>query len=221
MSTHARVVRVAVTCFVASVTVARAQVPDHLQCFRVKDPQPKVRYTADVGGLSAGPGCLIRVPAKLACVPATKTNVNPAPPGGGPSATATAVLCYAVKCEPSAVPELGLQDQFGSRVLQLRKASLLCAPAGPIPTTTVTTTVTTLPCGTTTTIPVCGTTCPGFCPGGQQCVVGTGGECSCVGPSVPCDRNLDNNFCGLGECPPGMQCGFTSGGTCGHNCGCQ
>ena len=60
-----------------------AQVPDHLNCYKIKDPQAKATYTADLGGLVAEPGCTIKVPAKLACVPATKTNVAPTPPGTG------------------------------------------------------------------------------------------------------------------------------------------
>src|SRR4029453_2762444 len=71
-----------------------AQVPDHLQCYTVKDPQAKVRYTAEVDGLVAEPGCLIRTPAKLLCVPAIKGTIIPAPPGGGGTGTPNAVGCY-------------------------------------------------------------------------------------------------------------------------------
>ena len=58
-----------------------AQVPDHLKCYKVKDPQAKTTYTADLAGLVAEPGCTIKVPAIMACVPASKTNVQPMPPG--------------------------------------------------------------------------------------------------------------------------------------------
>jgi hypothetical protein len=51
-------------------------VPDHLNCYKVKDPQAKTTYTADLGGLVAEPGCTIKVPAVTACVPATKMNVT-------------------------------------------------------------------------------------------------------------------------------------------------
>jgi hypothetical protein len=46
--------------------------------FKAKDPLAKGTYTADLGGLTAEPGCVIKVPAKLTCVPATKSDVDPA-----------------------------------------------------------------------------------------------------------------------------------------------
>ena len=46
------------------------------------NPLAKASYAADVGGLLFAPGCTIKVPAITACVPATKTNVEPPPPGG-------------------------------------------------------------------------------------------------------------------------------------------
>ena len=49
-------------------------VPDHLKCYKPKDPQQKATYTADIVGLTAEPGCIVKVPAKLTCVPAIKTN---------------------------------------------------------------------------------------------------------------------------------------------------
>src|SRR5207253_3204227 len=90
-------------------------VGDHLQCYKVKDPQAKTTYTADVGGLVAEPGCLIKLPAVMACVPATKTNVVPTPPGGGGTGTPNAFGCYKVKCQKATLPSLVLNDQFGSR----------------------------------------------------------------------------------------------------------
>src|SRR6266851_3438655 len=93
---------------------ASAQLPDHLKCYKVKDPQAKVTYTADLGGLVAEPGCTIKVPAVMACVPATKTNVTPSPPGGGGTGTPNSFLCYKVKCPTTTLPTLNGTDQFGS-----------------------------------------------------------------------------------------------------------
>ena len=39
-----------VLAFLLSVAVTHAQT-DHLQCFKVKDPQTKTTYTADIDGL--------------------------------------------------------------------------------------------------------------------------------------------------------------------------
>src|SRR5438045_4177673 len=67
---------------------AVAQVPDHLECYTVKDSIAKTVYTADLAGLVPASGCTIKLPAKQLCVETTKTNVSPLPPGaeGGPSA---------------------------------------------------------------------------------------------------------------------------------------
>src|SRR5262245_3073273 len=212
------VVAVAVGYLAGSKTPAAAQ-DDHLKCYKVRDPLAKTRYTADLAGLVAEPGCLVKVPAKLACVPATKTNVAPAPPGGGPSGTPNAFLCYAVKCPKSAFPQLPVQDQFGSRTLTPRKASLLCAPATAM--TTTTTTTTTVSCPTTTFLPACSgtTTCSGFCPGLQNCT-GTG-ACGCVGPPVPCGSVASAFLCQFGECPQGSQCKVATVDGCPSGCSCQ
>ena len=83
-----------------------AQVADHLKCYKVKDPQAKATYTADLGGLVAEPGCTIKVPAFMACVPTTKASVVPTPPepaGAGrpmPSA-ATRSSAQGRACRPS------------------------------------------------------------------------------------------------------------------------
>ncbi len=111
---------------------------DHLKCFKVKDPQAKAKYLADLDGLVAQTGCTIKVPALLACVPSTKTNVQPVPPGGGGTGTPNAFACYKVKCPKGAVPpvvELG--DQFGTRTVAPSTAKMVCAPVA-MPTSTCT-----------------------------------------------------------------------------------
>jgi hypothetical protein len=127
----------ALTCasLIASFTaLADAQsVADHLKCYKVKDPQAKATYTADLGGLVAEPSCTIKVPAIMACVPATKTNVTPPPPGGGPSGTPNSFFCYKVKCPKATFPTLPGADQFGSRTVTPKTVSLLCAPVVPTP----------------------------------------------------------------------------------------
>src|SRR5205085_5108711 len=105
---------VAVLVVLVSVAGARAQT-DHLQCFKIKDSQAKTTYTADIDGLTLQAGCIVKVPAAMACVPATKTNVNPTPPGGGGTGTPNAFGCYKIKCPKATLPALQLNDQFGSR----------------------------------------------------------------------------------------------------------
>src|SRR5262245_58154055 len=81
----------------------RAQVPDHLKCYKIKESAKKVTYTADLGGLAPEPGCQVKVPGKLLCVETTKTNVSPTPPGAPAGQAAGQFLCYKVKC-PKGVP---------------------------------------------------------------------------------------------------------------------
>ena len=119
-----------------SVAAADAQ-DDHLACFKVEDSQAKGKYTADIAGLVLERGCVVKLPAKMACFPATKSNVTPTPPGGGATGTPNAFLCYKVKCPKATLPTLAGEDQFGSRTVTPSAAKLLCAPlAGPTPTTT-------------------------------------------------------------------------------------
>src|SRR3989475_12930804 len=85
----------------------------------------------------------------MACVPSTKTNVNPTPLGGGGSGTPDAFGCYKIKCPKATLPAFTLNDQFGSRMVTPTTPRLLCAPVAP-PTTTTTTTDTTTTSTTTT-----------------------------------------------------------------------
>jgi hypothetical protein len=121
---------VTLAAFVVAVsTPAVAQVADHLQCYKVKDVQPKATYTADLNGLAAQAGRLIEVPAALVCVPTTKTNVTPAPPGGGRIGAAAPFGCYEVECPKTTLPTVGLDDQFGNRTVTPQARKLVCAPA--------------------------------------------------------------------------------------------
>jgi len=129
---------VAVVAVFVSVAGARAQ-SDHLECFKVTGTQPKAKYTADIDGVVLAPGCIVKVPAAMACVPATKTIIGPPfPPGGGGTGTPNGFLCYKVKCPKVALPTITGTDQFGSRPVTLTAAKLVCAPlVGPPTTTTI------------------------------------------------------------------------------------
>src|SRR5579862_7033810 len=133
--------------FTCATTAAAQPVADHLRCYKVKDPQTKTKYTADLDGLVAEPGCTIKVPAIMACVPTTKTNVIPMPPGGGGTGTPNSFFCYKVKCPKTTLPTISGTDQFGTHTATAKPASLVCAPVAPAGTTTSTTTT---PVSTTT-----------------------------------------------------------------------
>jgi hypothetical protein len=123
----------------ATVSVAppvRAQVPDHLKCYKIKDPL-KLAGSVDIETPQFGedrPGandCQVSK-AKLFCVPATKTNVSGVvtlPFSGAPRPGDQ--ICYKVKCRTplSPIADQQVTDQFGTRTLAKFKASLLCVPA--------------------------------------------------------------------------------------------
>jgi len=140
----------------AALTMALATVvhADHLECSPIKDSAPRATYTADLTGLAANPCCIVKVPAKLLCVDTTKTNVNPPPPGGGPTGgNAGKFVCYRIKCPRTAFTPVAVADQFGrvrslgrrqiprredsrrqrpqlgDRLVQPRAATMLCAPS--------------------------------------------------------------------------------------------
>ena len=120
----------------AYAAAATAQpVADHLKCFKVKDSQPKTLYTADLSGHVAESGCTIKYPAAMACVPSTKTNVQPTPAGGGGTGTPNAFGCYKVKCPKGTLPPLTVNDQFGTRTVAPIKSKMLCAPMATTPNT--------------------------------------------------------------------------------------
>lgn len=198
---------------------AAAQVPDHLKCHRVRDPIGPATYTADLGGLFAQAGCLVKVPAQLLCVETATTAVTPPPPGAAPGAAAGRYLCYKAKCPKSTLPAIPWTDQFGSRAIQPMTTKMLCAPeSGPVTTTTTTTTSSTT---TTTNAPcstggggcaACGSTCGGF---GVCHAPGGGGGCGTIDSNAQC---VDSTSCSVTGCDKHNQCGpgqvcVASGGT--------
>src|SRR5262249_52185261 len=115
---------------------APAQVPDHLRCYKVKDPV-KLKGVVNVNTAQFGleSGCKIS-PAELFCVPASKTVVSAknkkppitpltfwAPPTGADR------VCYKVKCKRPLPANQEVTDQFGTRTLGKLKPSILCTPA--------------------------------------------------------------------------------------------
>ena len=116
------------TSLVLATSAVAQPVPDHLECYKIKDPQAKTFYTAELNGLVAEPGCVIMVPAIMACVPTTKTNVVPTPPGEGGSGTPNSFACYKIRCPKATLPPIDISDQFGSRSVRPLTHKVLCAP---------------------------------------------------------------------------------------------
>lgn len=186
---------------------ARAQTNDHVTCFAVKDSAPRAKYQATLTTGAGSQTCVVRTPAKFACVPTTKSNVTPTPPGGGPSSSSVsgAFLCYRVKCPKSSVSE-NANDQFGNRVILLKASRFLCAPAdvaAPAPG---------LPTSTTTTLPGDNTCrfsngeCTGSCGAGKRCGTAVG-SASCECRDVACG-DASTPECNGACSDPGDACVF-------------
>src|SRR5438552_16568140 len=107
---HLLIALIAALAFV--IPTGAQSVPDHLQCYKVKDQQAKATYTADLDNLVVQPGCTVKVPAAMACVPTTKDNVQPKLPGGGGIGIPNSFFCYKEKCPKATLPTLAGADQF-------------------------------------------------------------------------------------------------------------
>jgi len=149
---------------------AVAQLPDHLQCHKMKDA---VKFSGTIidlvtplAAFQAIGDCEIQGRARKICVPVEKTvlSLGTAPGtaiGPGPDLGTSAYICYKTKCRRSAIPDSTFTDQFESRQLtKIKHSREVCVPAveGMLTTTTmVVITTTTVPV-TTTTLPVTTTT---------------------------------------------------------------
>jgi hypothetical protein len=133
---HNRVTFVAILAAVVFVTgLARAQSRSALECYKFKSKAPKGSYTADQMGIGEH-GCIIKVPAKVVCSATTLTNMQPTPPGGGPTGTVSPLVlfCYQEKCPATPITTgAGLHDMFETypTATQTQKARMLCVGASP------------------------------------------------------------------------------------------
>jgi hypothetical protein len=131
---------VALAILALTAAPARAQVPDHLKCYTIKDPVA-LRGVVDLDSPQFGvePGCRISR-AHFLCVPATKHVVSATDNTTGLPITPIAVsgpdagdrVCYKLKCPvnpPPPPPNTVATDQFGTRTFTNFRASWLCAPA--------------------------------------------------------------------------------------------
>lgn len=204
--------------FTLTANGAVAQVPDHLQCFRIKDALAKAQYTAtftpDDGTFPVAAGCVIKTPAKLLCVDAVKSAVTPVPPGADDGPDAVKYLCYKAKC-PKSEPVASLTDQFGTHAIVGKGTSLVCAP---VPEAAAPSCVDGLQNGTESDVD-CGGDCPGCqigdsCNSDPDCASSycSGGQCAT--PPSSCSDAIQNGVetgvdCGGGICPacaPGQGC---------------
>lgn len=181
---------------------------DHLECYRTKDPVQKQRFTADLNGLVPEPGCEIKVPAELLCVPTATVNVSPPPTGATPGREPGRVLCYKVDCERRDLPGVEITDPFGTRTVEPSRTKLLCAPEAAVTTTTVTTST------TTTTKPGFRATCCETALGCADAVAAAATLCDAVGGALVDDQICDGATGNCAAQPSGGTsscCAFGSG----------
>jgi hypothetical protein len=118
-----------------------AQVPDHLQCYKIKDTAIILKGTVDLQDQLSGPLSPCKISkAALYCRATTKTNANvfnittpiaTLPYTGVAVADDQDRICYKVSC-PKLDPPVADQvvvDQFGQHTLTKLKTGMLCTPA--------------------------------------------------------------------------------------------
>lgn len=183
------------------VAVTTPAIADDLRCYKIKDPQTKAKYVADIRGITAEPGCTIKVPATTVCVPATTTDLTPTPPGSPNIQTFNGFACYQTKCpnqKPKKIPSnVRVDDRFGDRSVTPSASKLLCVPVDtPI-----------FSCGQGP-FPQCGGTCPDgqACQGfstftGQIPMCVSESRCRCVDPATAClGAPCPSRLCTQGSC---------------------
>jgi hypothetical protein len=167
--------------------------PDHLSCYHVRDPLHRNTFSTVLLGDFGTQTCVVKAPAKLACVQVDETNTIPAPPGGPTSSPAGSFFCYQLKCRRPLPPTTRLRDQFGARTVKFGRAQMLCTPASAPSATTSTT----IPGGSTS------TTMAG---GSMTTTTLANGQCT-----------FSNGQC-TGRCGSGMKCGAAASDA---SCACR
>src|SRR5438445_12653491 len=181
--------RVFVALLVAATLVAPAlaQTGDHVACYKVKDRAKQGVFTLTVTNAGVTQSCRVTVPARLVCLATQISAVAPTPPGDGPSPGAAAdVLCYPLLCPRPFPSAAQMTDGFGGqRVVNFKRAQLLCAPATRAPaaivSSTTTTTIPSGPCDFNSSDRKCEGTCGDS---GHCSAVASGGACECR--TTPC-----------------------------------
>ncbi len=156
-----------------NVSETQAQLFDHLECYRVKDPNKfdaLVTLTPEQIPFAVDTACKVKLKAKEMCIPVEKSAVFTDAPGPGVTPSPLTgqplvndFLCYKMKCfKPAiALPPINTADQFSTRQLTKFRAKRICVPA----------------------LKNCGAhpapICNGICPVGQNCT-DVGGVCGCL-----------------------------------------
>jgi len=183
----------------SSAALAQGAVLDHMICYKVLDrllPKATADLLADLQPEFTQKGCVIGKPLEF-CVPATKTNVNPAPanPNIVGQPLSNDYICYQAKCPNQMPPPSKLViDQFGKRQQRRYIPTKICVPAKK----------TSIDCGFVNGTTMCGGACTDPT---ATCQINSAGDaCTCV-PKNTCDGRPDKaGTCG-GTCDnPALRC---------------
>jgi hypothetical protein len=217
MNRHLTMLAAAAGALLLLAGAAHGQVPDHLKCYKIKDPLA-LKGIVDLEGPQFGleQGCKIGR-AKFFCVNVEKrvteavdtttgAVIVPNPITGSP--VPVDQICYAIRCLKPFPPDQDVTDQFGRRTVAKLTPAILCGPARKGPPVTN-------PC------PNSAPQCNGPCPNpGEVCTVlpGTTAQCQCVG-LVECGQTFPE--CN-GVCPAATpDCVPVTIGTAAPFCRCK
>jgi hypothetical protein len=116
---------------VAWCATASAETQDHMKCYRTEDAS-EAAAAADVEALAFGldAACTVEGKVRELCVPASADVVaaDPSQDDFAGDDLGTERLCYEISCPERALPAVQVTDRFGSRVVGVRRARLLCLP---------------------------------------------------------------------------------------------
>jgi hypothetical protein len=176
-------------------------------CYHVRDHARHRAFTLTVTNAGVTQSCRVKVPARLGCLGIQTSGVAPAPPGAPSPGAGGDLLCYQIRCPRPFPPAAEKTDEFGGqRVIDFRRAQLLCVPTTNPPPTTTTSPGTGVPSTTTTTVAPRSCEfndgrCEGTCGNGGHCsAVVSGGACECR--TTPCgdaDSPSCEGFCARDE----------------------
>lgn len=138
ISTRARLVLASLLFAAGTANAGVDPVRDHLQCYKVKDPNSyaatlamDIGFEAEVLGLADTSGCEAKIRSVELCAPAAKTvQATDATiiPVSGPD-LAAGFLCYKVKCPKVDPVDAPVADQFGARTVTVSTVTKVCTPA--------------------------------------------------------------------------------------------
>jgi hypothetical protein len=116
---------------------------DHYKCYKIKTKE-KLKGLVDLDPSQSPPfpletGCKITKARKF-CVPVMKTvteldtkgTLTPNPGFQGDELTQD-MICYNIRCAKPVIPPQAVEDQFGQRTFEFKKAFELCTPARKVP----------------------------------------------------------------------------------------